>query len=82
MTMLILWSIFCPPILATEESLDWPEPVETKIGEILKIKKEAMNLPFMRSENGVLGKRCEVLIDELGKMITDPKFIQKALLNF
>lgn len=76
--ILILASILLPAILSAEETLEWPEGVEAKITEILKIKEDAVKLPNMRSENGVLGKRSEILIDEIGKMITDPKLIQKA----
>lgn len=71
----IAGSFFISFILATAESLDWPEPVEVKIGEILKIKEEAMAFPSMRSEDGIIGKRTEKLIDELGKLITEASLI-------
>lgn len=69
--------ILISSIFAAEKPLDWPEAVEIKIEEILKIKKEAMKVPSMRSENGVHGKRSETLIAEIGEMITEPEWIQK-----
>lgn len=75
--LLIFGSILSPFILSAEELQDWPEPLESKIEEILKIKEEAMNLPFLRSDDGVLGKRAEALMSEIGEMIKDPELIQK-----
>jgi hypothetical protein len=73
--------ILISSIFAAEKPLAWPETIDKKIEEILRIKKEAMHFPSMRSENGVLGRRSQALMDELGAMITDPELISKLQAN-
>ncbi len=75
-TIILISSIF-----AAEKPLDWPEAAEIKIEEILKIKTEAMHFPSMRSENGVLGRRSQALMNELGAIINDPELISKIEAN-
>ncbi len=74
---LVLGAMLIPSILTAEEPLDWPEAVDSKFEEILNTKKAAMNFPSMRSENGVLGKRIETLMGELGRMIADSALIRR-----
>lgn len=79
-TKATLWIMKCflaSSILAAEEPLDLSGPVEAKITEILKVKEEAMQFSSMRSKDGVLGKRTESLMNELGEMIIDPELIRK-----
>jgi hypothetical protein len=77
MRLLLFGAILFPSILTAEEPLKFQEPVAAKITEILEIKREAMKFPSMRSEHGVLGKRSETLMAEIGEMITELEWIQK-----
>ena len=79
--ILILGSILMPSILAAEEPLDLSRPAKAKITEILKVKEEAMHFSAMRSEDGLLGKRAESLMNELGAMIVDPELIRKLQMS-
>lgn len=45
-----------------------PEPISALVTEVMDIKTAAMKLPAMRSEDGVLGKQVEGLMDQIAKM--------------
>lgn len=46
-------------------------PQQARIDQILALKTEAMKRPGMRSEDGVLGKQVEALMDEIAEAATE-----------
>ena len=57
--------------LNAEQPLEVDPRQQARIDKILEIKNEAMKLPGMRSENGILGIRVEALIDEIAEATTE-----------
>jgi hypothetical protein len=50
-------------------------PQQARIDKILELKTEAMKLPGMRSEDGVLGKQVEALMDEIAQATTEEEML-------
>jgi hypothetical protein len=64
--------IQAPVIIAAEvPQFEIAQSQQARIERILALKTEAMKLPSMRSENGVLGKQVGALMDEIAEASTE-----------